>query len=174
MIRRASIVIIAMAGLLTACSDDSSSSSSSGASGTLADGSEVADSPAPVPTDGTPSAPGGAVDCAAITKVFGYAVVNIQIVAQLGNQPDVTQWMTGVGTMSEFGSQLDTLSALEPYDDGVADAIAYYRGANEIAQRGFAGDTAAPAELTAYIGSDIADVLAKQVSFGMASDAAGC
>jgi len=114
------------------------------------------------------------VDCAAVNDVMGYAVVNIQVVAQLGNQPDVTQWMTGVGTMSEFASQLDVLASLEPYDAGVADAIAYYRGANEIAQRGFAGDTAAPAELTAYIGADIAEALAKKVSFGIAADAAGC
>ena len=172
MIRRAALVVVAVAGLLSACSDDSASP---GAAGTaLTDGSEVADSPAPAPTDGESVAPGGAVDCVAVNDVMGYAVVNIQVVAQLGNQPDVTQWMTGVGTMSEFGSQLDVLAALEPYDDGVADAIAYYRGANEIAQRGFAGDTAAPAELTAYIGADITDALAKKISFGMAADAAGC
>ena len=172
MTRRTALIVIAVAGLLSACSDDSSSSG--GAGTPLANGSEVADSPAPVPTDGGSAAPGGAIDCAAVTDAMGYAVVNIQVVAQLGSQPDVTQWMTGVGTMSEFENQLNVLSALEPYDDGVADAIAYYRGANEIAQRGFAGDTAAPAELTAYIGSDIADVLAKKVSFGIASDAAGC
>ena len=104
MIRRATLVAIALAGLLSACSDDSSSSSS-GASGTLADGSEVADSSASVPTDGAPATPGDAVDCAAVTDAFGYANVNMQVVVQLGIQPDVTQWMTGVGTMSEFGNQ---------------------------------------------------------------------
>lgn len=173
MIRRAAIVVIAIGGLLSACSDDSSSSSS-GASGTLADGSEVADSPAPVPTDGASATPGAAIDCAAVNDALGYAIVNIQIVSQLGNQPDVTQWMTGVGTMPEFGNQLDTLATLEPYDDGVADAIAFYRGANEIAQRGFAGDTTAAAELVTFIGPDLTDTLSKKVAFGIAADAAGC
>jgi hypothetical protein len=173
MIRRAAVVVIAIAGLLSACSDDTKGSST-GASGTLADSSEVADSPAPAPTDGSAAAPSGAVDCAAVANAMGSAIVNIQLIAQLGNQPDVTQWMTGVGTMPEFGNQLDTLATLEPFDDGVADAIAFYRGANEIAQRGFAGDTAAPAELATYVGPDLTEVLSKKIAFGMASDAAGC
>ena len=172
MIRRAAVVGIAIVGLLSACSDDKSSSS--GASGTLADGSEVADSPAPSPTDGGSAASGEAVDCAAVKDAFGYAAVNIQVVVQLGNQPDVTQWVTGVGTMPEFGNQLDALAVLIPYDDGVAESLAFFKGANEIAQRGYAGDAAAPAELTAYIGPDLTAVLSKQIPFGMASDAAGC
>ena len=174
MIRRTAIVVVAIAGLLSACSDDKSSSGDSGASGTLADGSEVADSPAPVPTDGGSAAPGGAIDCAAVREAFGYVAVNVQVVVQLGNQPDVTQWVTGVGTMSEFGNQLTAMEALIPYDDGVADTLAFFQGANEIAQRGYAGDTAAPAELAAYIGPDLQSVLLKNISFGMASDAAGC
>ncbi len=164
--------MIAMVGLLSACSDDKSSSS--GASGTLADGSEVADSPAPVPTDGGSAAPGGAVDCAVVIDAFSHAYVNIQVVVQLGNQPDVTQWVTGVGTMSEFGKQLDVLAALIPYDDGVAESLAFFEGANEIAQRGYAGDTAAPAELAAYVGPDLTAVLSKQIPFSMATEAAGC
>lgn len=82
--------------------------------------------------------------------------------------------MTGVGTMSEFGNQLDALAVLEPYGDGVAEVLAFFRGADEIAQRGFAGDTAAAAELATYIGPDIAAVLAKQMPLAIASDAAGC
>ena len=172
MIRRAALVVVAVAGLLSACSDDKSPSS--GASGTLADGSEVADSPAPVPTDEGSAAPGEAVDCAAVANAFGSAAVNIQIVVQLGNQPDVTQWVTGVGTMSEFGNQLEALAVLIPFDDGVADSLTFFKGANEIAQRGYSGDTAAPAELATYIGPDLTAVLFKQIPFGVASDAAGC
>ena len=172
MIRRAAVVVIAVAGLLSACSDDSSSS---GAAGTpLPNGSEVADSPAPVPTDGESVAPGGAVDCAAAEEAFGYAYVNIQVIVQLANNEDVTQWATGVGTMSEFGNQLTAMEVLIPFDDGVAESLAFFKGANEIAQRGYAGDTAAPAELSAYIGSDVAAVLAKQQPFGLAMEAAGC
>ena len=171
MIRRAALVAVVVAGLLSACSDDSASS---GAVGTLAGGSEVADSPAPVPTDGESVAPGGALDCAAAKEAFGYAYVNIQVVVQLANQEDVTQWATGVGTMSEFGNQLTAMEALIPYDDGVADSLAFFKGASEIAQRGYAGDTAASAELAAYVGSDVAAVLAKQQPFGLAMEAAGC
>ena len=177
MIRRAAVVVVALAGLLSACSDDSSSSSPSGtvgASGTLADGSEVADSPAPVPTDGGSPAPGGAIDCAAVMDAFNFAYVNVQIVVQLGNQTDVTQWVTGVGTMSEFGNQLTAMEPLIPYDGEVADALAFFQGANEIAQRGYAGDSAAPAELAAYIGPDLTAVLTKQIAFGKAFEAAGC
>ncbi|MCY7299680.1 MAG: hypothetical protein LH616_10765 [Ilumatobacteraceae bacterium] len=172
MIRRAAVVVIAIAGLLSACSDDKSSSS--GASGTLAGGSQFAASPAPAPTGGGSDEKAGAVDCATVKDAFGYAAVNIQVVVQLGNQPDVTQWATGIGTMSEFGNQLDALAVLIPFDDGVAESLAFFKGANEIAQRGYAGDSAAPAALTAYIGPDLTAVLSKQVPFGMASDAAGC
>ncbi len=172
MIRRAVVVVVVIAGLLSACSDDKASSSRP--SGTLADGSEVADSPAPVPTDGGATAPGGAVDCAAVTDAFGHAIVNIQLIAQLGTQSDVTQWSPELGTMSDFGRQLDVLATLEPYDAGVADAIAFYRGANEIAQRGYAGDSTAPADLATYVGPDVAEVLGKKIPFAMASDAAGC
>ena len=92
----------------------------------------------------------------------------------MGNQPDLTQWTTGVGTMSKFGEQLDALSVLIPYDDGVAESLAFFKGANEIAQRGYAGDTAAPAELAAYLGPDLAAVLSRQIPFSMAAEAAGC
>ena len=171
MIRRTALVVVVLAGLLSGCSDDKSSSS--GTSGTPADGSEVADSLAPVPTDAGAAA-GEAVDCAAVKDAFGYAAVNIQLVVQLGNQPDVTQWVTGIGTMSEFGNQLDALAVLIPFDDGVAESLAFFKGADEIAQRGYSGDTSAPADLAAYIGPDLTAVLSKQIPFGMASDAAGC
>ncbi|HQZ34400.1 MAG TPA: hypothetical protein PK020_08230 [Ilumatobacteraceae bacterium] len=172
MIRRALAVGIAVAGLLSACSDDKVASPN--VAGTLADGSQVADSPAPAPTNGGSAAQGGAVDCAAVTDAFGHAIVNIQVVAQLGGQPDVTQWVRDVGTMPEFGAQLDALAVLVPYDDGVAESLAFFKGANEIAARGYAGDAAAPAELMAYIGPDLTAVLSKQIPFSMAADAAGC
>ena len=172
MIRRAVLVVISIAGLLSACSDDKSPSS--GESGTSPGGSQVAASPAPAPTNGGSATQAGAVDCAAVKDAFGHAAVNIQMVVQLGDQADVTQWATGIGTMPEFGNQLDALAVLIPFDDGVAESLAFFEGANEIAQRGYAGDSAAPAELAAYIGPDLTAVLSKQIPFGMASDAAGC
>ena len=167
MVRRGTVVVVLLVGLLGACSDsESSKSSSSGV---------VSDSPAPVPTDGGSEAPpAGALDCVAVRAAMGGFVVNTQIVVQLQNQPDVSNWPTGIGSMPQFGVQLDTLAALKPYDAGVADTISFFKGANEIAQRGYAGDTAAPADLAEYIGTDVAAVISKQIPIGMALDAAGC
>lgn len=169
MVRRGTVVVVLMVGLLGACSDsESSQSSSSGAS-------VVSVSPAPVPTDGGSEAPpAGALDCVAMKAAMGGFVVNTQIVIQLQNQPDVANWPTGIGSMPQFGAQLDTLAALKPYDTDVADTISFFRGANEIAQRGYAGDTAAPADLAEYIGTDVAAVMFKNIPIGMALDAAGC
>ena len=169
MIRRGTVVVVLLVGLLGACSDSESSKSSS--SGALV----VSDSPAPFPTDGGSEAPpAGALDCVAVRAAMGGFIVNTQIVVQLQNQPDVSNWATGIGSMPQFGAQLDTLAALKPYDAGVADTISFFKGANEIAQRGYAGDEAAPADLAEYIGTDVAAVLSKQIPIGMALDAAGC
>ena len=76
--------------------------------------------------------------------------------------------------MPEFATQLEALRVLQQYDDGVADTLTFFEGANDIAQRGYAGDAAAAGELAAYIGPDLAVVLSKQIPLGMALDAAGC
>jgi hypothetical protein len=137
--------------------------------------SVVADSPAPVPSGGVAqSAPAGGVDCDALKSAMGKMVVNTQIIVQLPSQAEVTTWPTGIGTIPEFGAQLDTLSALAPYGADVAETVAFFKGANEIVQRGYAGDAAAARELTDYLGTDASALLSKQVSFGVALDAAGC
>lgn len=167
MIRRGAVAVLVLVGLLSACSDSGSSKTSSGAS-------VVSDSPAPVPTDDGATPPAGSIDCAAVKEAMGGFVVNTQIVVQLPNESDVANWTTGIGSMPDFGAQLDTLAALEPYNAGVADTLAFFKGANEIVQRGYGGDTAAPGELAAYIGTDVSAVLSKQIPIGMALDAAGC
>lgn len=170
MIRQRALAVVLFVGLLGACSDSGSSSSKTTSSGSPV----VSDSPAPVPTDGGAPPPAGSIDCAAVQDALGGFVVNTQIVIQLPNQSDVANWPTGIGTMSDFGAQLDTLAVLEPYDPGVADTLSFFKGANEIAQRGYAGDTGAPGELGTYIGTDVSAVLSKQIPVGMAMDAAGC
>jgi hypothetical protein len=173
MIRQRALVVVLFVGLLGACSDSGSGSSKAGSSGSSGS-SAVSDSPAPVPTDGGATPPAGSIDCAAVKDALGGFIVNTQIVIQLPNQSDVANWPTAIGTMSDFGAQLDTLAALEPFDPGVADTLSFFKGANEIAQRGYAGDSAAPGELGTYIGTDVTAVLSKQIPIGMAMDAAGC
>ena len=167
MFRRRVVAVVLLATVLTACSSDSDSKSS----GTVAP--VASDSPAPVAT-GDGSSSGAALDCGALEPLVGSVIVNIQILAQLPGQTDVTQWPVGIGTMPEFGTQLDALAVLVPFDGGVAEQLDFFRGANEIAQRGYAGDTAAPAELGTYLGSDITAVLTRQVPIGSALSAAGC
>ena len=168
MVRQGAIAVVVFVGFLSACNDSGSSKTTSSGS------SAVSDSPAPVPTDGGATPPAGSIDCAAVKDALGGFIVNTQIIIQLPNQSDVTTWPTGIGTMPDFGAQLDTLAALEPFDPGVADTLSFFTGANEIAQRGYGGDTAAPGELATYIGTDVSALLSKQIPIGMAMDAAGC
>ena len=168
MFRRAATTIIVSFALLAACSSDST-----GSSGTAGGAPAASDSPAPAPTDGGAGG-GGAVDCEAAKNALGSAIVNIQILVQLPNETDVTKWVTGVGTLPEFATQLDVIGAAVAGDAEASAAVDFSRGANEIVQRGYAGDAGAPAELAAYLGSDLMDTLSKQVPIGMAFDAAGC
>jgi hypothetical protein len=169
MIRQGAVAVVSFVGLLSACSDSGNSKTSPPGA------SVVSDSPAPVPTEGSGATPpAGSIDCVAVKDALGGFVVNTQIVVQLPNESDVANWPTGIGTMPEFGAQLDTLAVLAPYDPGVADTLAFFKGADEIAQRGYGGDTAAPGELATYIGTDVSAVLSKQIPIGIAMDAAGC
>ena len=146
-------------GLLGACASEGSSQTTS----------------PPVSTPATSPAPTeAAIDCDGLKSTLGKVVVNVQILAQLPGMDGVSAWPVDIGTMSEFGGQLDTLSALEPFGDGVTDSLDFYRGANEIAQRGYAGDVSASADLAEYLGPQLGAVLSRQVALSMALDAAGC
>lgn len=177
MFRRSAVIaaLFAFVVVIGACSSDDGNDDAGTASGDGAGTTAlVDDSPAPVDSTDSGAAPGGAIDCAAVEAAFGALVVNSQVVVQLAAQSDVTQWSTIVGTMDQFAAQLDTLRALEPYGDDVNASIDFFAGANEIAQRGFAGDTAAPAELAAFVGADVGAALAKRTPLAMAFDAAEC
>ncbi|MEQ1703109.1 MAG: hypothetical protein ABMA25_23635 [Ilumatobacteraceae bacterium] len=167
MLRRGVLAAVLLATVLSACSSDSESKPS----GTAAP--VASDSPAPIAT-GDGGSSGAALDCAVLEPLVSSVIVNIQILAQLPGQTDVAQWPVGIGTMPEFGAQLDALVVLVPFDGGVAEQLDFFRGANEIAQRGYAGDAAAPTDLAAYLGSDITAVLTRQIPIGSALAAAGC
>jgi len=163
--------LLAFSVVIGACSsDDSNGAADSGTDSTAA----VGDSPAPGGSGDTAAAPSGAIDCAAVESAFGALIVNSQVVVQFAGQADVTQWSTIVGTMDQFGTQLDTLRALEPYGADVKASIDFFAGANDITQRGFAGDTAAAAELATFVGTDIGAALAKRTPLAIAFDATDC
>lgn len=165
MLRRGFVAAVLLATVVSACSDDGDSKSTSTAP-------VASDSPAPVATGDGSS--GAAVDCGVVAELVASAGVNIQLVVQLATIPDVANWSLSIGTMPQFGDQLSAMAVLIPFDGGVAEQLTFFEGANEIAQRGLAGDAAAPAELAAYLGDDISATLARQIPFGTAMDAAGC
>lgn len=178
MFRRAALIVTALTfvAALSACGGDSSDD---GANTTAV----VDGAPAPASSatddgnddDGSGGGgSGGPIDCAAVEFAFGALIVNSQVIVQLANQSDITQWSTIVGTMPEFAAQLDTLRALEQYGDDVAASIDFYAEANEIAQRGYAGDAGAAEELAAFVGTDVGAALAKRTPLAIAFDAADC
>lgn len=116
-----------------------------------------------------------AIDCVGLKDDFGSLTVNWQLIIQLPNQASVAEWATlPVGSISEFGQQLDRLSALQQSDPSVGDSIAFMSGANEIVQRGLSGDETASPALAEYLGDDVSGLIMKQMPFGPAFDAAGC
>lgn len=157
--------MIVAVGLLTACSSDSKGSSSGDTKAPVA-----SDSPA-VPAGGGVS---GTPDCTALKDAYARVIVNTQILAQLPNTADVAQWPTDIGTMPQFGAQLEQLAAAVGSDADAAAAIAFYQEANDIAQRGYGGDSSAVADLAAFLGTDVAAVLSKQVPIATAVSTLGC
>lgn len=167
MLRRGVLAAALFATVLAACSDGGSKPSASTAP-------VAADSPAPVASGGEAPTPGAALDCGVLEPLVASAAVNIQLVVQLASIPDVSSWTVYVGSLPDFGSQLSAMTVLEPFDAGVAEQLVFFRGADEIVQRGLGGDAAAPAELAGYLGDDIAATLLRRVPFSDAMAAAGC
>lgn len=103
--------------------------------------------------------------------------VNWQLVAQLAEKSDLSEWPTTdsiVGTLPEFAAQLDTLEAQVGTNAAAAKEIDFMRGANDIVQRGIGGDAAAPAELATYLGDDLAGTLSRKTVILQASADLGC
>ncbi len=174
MIRRVVVCVVCVVGAASGCGSDSSSggASSSDTAAAAAESSPTESTAASGESDGASSA--ADVDCEVIRATRGKVAINIQVLAQLPGLGEVSAWPTDVGTMSEFGAQLDQLAVLEPFGDKVADTLDFYRGANDIAQRGYSGDASASAELAEYLGPNLSAVLSPQASLGMAFDGAGC
>ncbi len=120
----------------------------------------------------TGAADAGCTDAkTAVSAMF----VNWQIIIGMSRTPDVKLWANlPIGSLSQFSSQLDGMKAFIGGDELAAESISYMQGANEIVQRGLAGDTKASADLAAYLGTDLLKAVNKQNGISLALVAAGC
>jgi hypothetical protein len=119
----------------------------------------------------------GSVDCAAVKSAVAGLIVNWQLVAQLPKEADVSKWPERVkliGTLPEFGKQLDTLQAQLGSNADAKQAIEFMQAANAIVEKGLGGDATAPQQLAQYLGDDLTKTLTKQVPIGLAMSAAKC
>jgi hypothetical protein len=119
----------------------------------------------------------GSVDCAAVKSAAAGVIVNWQLVAQLPRETDVARWAEmskSIGTLSQFASQLATLQTQLGSDADAAKALSFMQSANEIVQKGVAGDASAPAQLSKQLGTDLTAILMKQSPITMAASAAHC
>jgi len=158
-----------------------SSKSTTPAAPKVSSGNASPSSSRPVTSPTTAKAPSGkssgSVDCAAVKSAVAGLIVNWQLVAQLPKESDVSQWPERVkliGTLPEFGKQLDTLQAQLGSNADAKQAIEFMQAANAIVEKGLSGDATAPQQLAQYLGDDLTKTLTKQVPIGLAMSAAKC
>jgi hypothetical protein len=121
-----------------------------------------------------PAQAGGNADCAALKANLADILVNWQLVIGLSNSP-TSEWTNiPLGSLPKFGDQLAAVKAGLGSDANAAAALTYMSGANDIVVRGFGGDAAAQADLAAYMGTDIAANVGKQLPISIAYQNAGC
>lgn len=171
--RRCSVLILVAAAVLGSCSSDSSSSTAPTPARASTDSEASADTTGSAPAGAASDA--SATDCAALADALGRINVNWQIVIGLVDSP-TTEWATlPIGTLSEFGTQLSTVSAGLGSDSAAADAISFMSAANDIVVRGEGGDASAQADLATYLGSDVTANVYKQrdVSLAFANSSCG-
>lgn len=156
---------------LGACSDDKPAATATSPS--VAQPSS--DTAGPSGGDTTqPPAVGGAVDCAALQSNLADIVINWQVVIGMTNSPTSEWSQIPLGSIPKFGDQLAAVSAALGSDAAAADALTYMSGANDIVKRGLGGDSAAQADLTAYLGTDVGANVGKQLPISIAYQNAGC
>jgi hypothetical protein len=121
-----------------------------------------------------PAQAGGNADCAALKANLADILVNWQLVIGLSNSP-TSEWTNiPLGSLPKFGDQLAAVKAGLGSDANAAAALTYMSGANDIVVRGVGGDAAAQADLAAYMGTDIAANVGKQLPISIAYQNAGC
>ena len=121
-----------------------------------------------------PAQAGGNADCTALKTNLADMLVNWQLVIGLSNSP-TSEWSTiPLGSLPKFGDQLAAIKAALGSDADATAALSYMSGANDIVVRGFGGDSTAQADLAAYMGTDIAANVGKQLPISIAYQNAGC
>lgn len=156
--------------VLGACSDDKPAATPIAPSATQpASGSAGAAATQP------PAAPaGGDVDCTALRTNLADVTVNWQVVIGLSNSPSSEWAQIPLGSITKFGDQLAAVNTALGSDADAAAALAYMSGANDIVARGLGGDANAQADLTSYLGTDIAANVGKQLPLSIAYQTVGC
>jgi hypothetical protein len=108
---------------------------------------------------------------------MSHVVVNWQLVIGLSKEANAAKWAArakSVGTVDQFATQLATLKTNMGSSADASTAIDFMSGANDIVQRGIGGDSAAPADLTKYFGTDLTALVKKQAPISDAYNALGC
>ena len=121
-----------------------------------------------------PPQPAGNVDCTALKTNLADIVVNWQLVIGLSNSPTSEWKQIPLGSLPKFGDQLAAVKTALGSDANATTALSYMSGANDIVARGLGGDSAAQADLAAYMGTDIAANVGKQLPISIAFQNAGC
>jgi hypothetical protein len=172
----AAIVIACCA--LGACGSDAASDDTGSSSPAV---SETSAATGPADTTATPDSGSdatqpatGDVDCAALKDNLAKITVNWQVVIGLTSQPASAWSSIPLGTLADFGDQLDAVTPALSSDAEAADALAFMSGANDIVQTGLGGEDAAQADLATYMGTDVNALVAKQVPIALAYDKVGC
>ena len=125
-------------------------------------------------TQSPAAAAGGDVDCAALQTNLADVTVNWQVVIGLTNSPSSEWGQIPLGSITKFGDQLAAVNSALGSDADAAAALAYMSGANDIVARGLGGDANAQADLTSYMGTDIAANVGKQLPLSIAYQNVGC
>ena len=121
-----------------------------------------------------PASAGDASIVAAVKAALAKIIINWQVVIGLSNTPS-TEWATiPLGTLSEFGDQLTTVTAAVASDPDAAAALEFMSGANDIVVKGVGGDAAAQDELATYMGSRHRSQLCQAAGDRHAYQRAGC
>ncbi len=168
--------------VVVGCSSDTSGGSPAGASASMASGAAPTKPVAPAPenssgvakADSQPSVAGGDIDCAALKDDMANMAINWQVVIGVSRTPTSEWSQIPIGSLGKFGSQLDAVASALSSDADAASALAFMSGANDIVQRGLAGDTAAQADLATYMGGDVSASVSKQIPIALAFDQTGC
>ena len=168
---------------LVACGDDAPSAGSATTAASAATASSTGDtsaagatsgSTAGAPTTTGPDIGSGDLNCDELKVTLAGLTTNWQVIIGLVNAPTSDWDDVPLGNISEFGNQLETVTAALGKNSQAAGALSYMSGANDIVTRGLGGDTTAQADLAAYLGPDASVNVNKQIPIALAFQNAGC